>query len=160
MEETTKAPRKRATKKVVDAASQSLPTANPGRQSLSNNQKILLVLAGVIIVLVLGMIYLFMTITKLQPDAPATSTGPSPEVAAELGDDESAVLEQLSRHMLLPEEVPSIATIVDVDTLIADQSFYVGSQNGDQLILYPQSQRAIIYSPARDIIVNAVANVF
>lgn len=74
----------------------------------------------------------------------------------ELSDAEiQRLLGQVSSHMILPEgEEPAIATIVDAAALIAEQPFYNGAQDGDRVLIYPQAQRAIIYSPSRDIIVN------
>lgn len=74
----------------------------------------------------------------------------------ELSDREVAqLLNQVGSLMILPEgEEPAIATIVDAAALIAEQPFYNGAQDGDRVIIYPQAQRAIIYSPERNIIVN------
>lgn len=129
-------------------------TAQPGRRrsGMKPIQKLFLGMALAILVLVV--VCTFLIIKAMQaPAAPEVTV--EQDLPAEVTSEEAEVLAGLGRLMILPDEVPSIATIVDVDTLIADQSFYVGAQNGDQLILYPQSQRAIIYSPSRNIIVNA-----
>lgn len=80
----------------------------------------------------------------------------SPEAQAELEARQTQELvESVSRHFMLPEdEVPTTATIVDAEALIAEQEFYRGSQDGDQVLIYTQNEQAIIYSPSRDIIVN------
>ncbi len=70
-----------------------------------------------------------------------------------LSDDHRLLLEQLARHMLLPEGRPVIYEIRDPAAL-AEQPFFANTQEGDQLILYPTTARAIIYSPRRDRIVN------
>ena len=57
--------------------------------------------------------------------------------------------------MILPEsEAPLVATIVDAEALQQEQPFYRGAQDGDRLLIYGTSLRAILYSPDRDIIVN------
>lgn len=57
--------------------------------------------------------------------------------------------------MLLPDnEEPLIATILDVEALKAEQAFYSNAQNGDQLLIFGNSLRAVIYSPERNMIVN------
>ena len=61
----------------------------------------------------------------------------------------------VGKHILLPEnETPLVATITDASTLRQEQPFYQDAIDGDQLLLYGESLRAIIYSPSRDIIVN------
>lgn len=65
------------------------------------------------------------------------------------------LLEDVSTHMLVPDERPVVATINQADTLIKEQPFYNGSKNGDKLIIFPKSQKAIIYSPTRDVIINS-----
>lgn len=61
----------------------------------------------------------------------------------------------VSTLLVLPEdETPLVATIVDAAALQEEQSFYQGAENGDQLLIYGQSLRAILYSPERNIIVN------
>lgn len=65
------------------------------------------------------------------------------------------IVEAVGKLMLLPEgETPLIATITDAATLGQEQPFYIGAVDGDQLLLYGESLRAIIYSPSRNIIVN------
>lgn len=65
------------------------------------------------------------------------------------------LLREVSEHILLPEgETPLVATITDAESLIAEQPFYTGVQDGDRLIIYTETLKAIIYSPERGIIVN------
>ena len=86
--------------------------------------------------------------------ASVTTTSPQAE--------EKKILAHLKKHMIVPEESPTFFTIVDAATLAREQSFFVGSVNGDVLVTFGQAQKAVIYSPSRDIVVNAgpiVANV-
>lgn len=65
------------------------------------------------------------------------------------------IVAAVAKHILLPEnETPLVATITDAATLTEEQPFYIGAIDGDQLLLYGESLRAIIYSPSRNIIVN------
>jgi hypothetical protein len=57
--------------------------------------------------------------------------------------------------MMIPWEEPIIATINQVDVLIKEQPFYFGAENGDKLLIFPKIQKAIIYSPKKNIIINA-----
>ena len=64
-----------------------------------------------------------------------------------------AIVEKVSKHIILPEnETPTVATIEDIDALVQQQSFFVGAQNGDKVLIY--SNKAIVYNPERDVLVN------
>jgi hypothetical protein len=64
------------------------------------------------------------------------------------------LLAKIGKLIVLPNEKPTFATILDAKKLIAEQSFYAGSENGDQLLIFQKAQKAIIYSPTRNILVN------
>lgn len=49
---------------------------------------------------------------------------------------------------------PTVATIVDVEALRAQNPFYAKAQNGDHLVVTPE--RAILYSPSQDKILDVV----
>lgn len=67
----------------------------------------------------------------------------------------SILLDQVRKHMLLPDdEQPTVATVTDVDELKRQQPFFEKAINGDKVIIYVNSHKAIIYSPEKDIIVN------
>lgn len=66
------------------------------------------------------------------------------------------MVERVRSLILLPEGVaPIIYTIEDPAILIKEQSFFIGSERGDKLLLYPNIAKAVIYSPLRNLIVNA-----
>ncbi|OGH73993.1 MAG: hypothetical protein A3C90_02150 [Candidatus Magasanikbacteria bacterium RIFCSPHIGHO2_02_FULL_51_14] len=84
--------------------------------------------------------------------APVGETENTPEAVHEL-------LGQVRRHMLLPNDVdPIVARINDAAGLAAAQAFYKDAQSGDVILVYPE--KAIIYSPSRDIIVNTGPVIF
>jgi len=64
------------------------------------------------------------------------------------------IKEKLSKHYLLSrDEDPTIATIVDIDTLKEQNpTFYEKAQNNDKVIIY--SDKAFIFRIEEDIIVN------
>ncbi len=65
-------------------------------------------------------------------------------------------LAQVGRHMLLPlNDTPVIATVDDPTALVKQQAFFTGTVKGDVVLIFPKTQRAILYSPSRDKIVNA-----
>lgn len=65
------------------------------------------------------------------------------------------VMEQVSKLIIIPDETPVVAAISDVETLKKEQAFYKDAEQGDILIIFPKSSKAIIYSRGKNIIVNA-----
>ncbi len=65
------------------------------------------------------------------------------------------VTDKLSKLTILPDEEPVVATILDVQLLATQSAFYQNAENGDKLVVYPQAQKAYIYSPSKNVIVNA-----
>lgn len=52
---------------------------------------------------------------------------------------------EVGKLMLLPtNEQPTIATVSDI-TKLADQPFFANAQNGDKVLIYTQSKKAILY---------------
>jgi len=63
------------------------------------------------------------------------------------------LLEKVGKLILLPEdEQMTISTIQDIEKLVEGEPFFEKAQNGDKVLIY--SDRAIIYSPAKNILVN------
>jgi hypothetical protein len=48
-----------------------------------------------------------------------------------------------------------MATIIDANFLATQSAFYLNSQNGDKVIVFPEARKAFIYSVDRNIIVNS-----
>jgi hypothetical protein len=64
------------------------------------------------------------------------------------------VVKKVSGHMILPtDEQPTLATVSDV-TKVRDQPFFTHAQNGDQVLVYTQTRKAILYRPSADRIVE------
>ncbi|MFZ1812662.1 MAG: hypothetical protein WAU02_04090 [Candidatus Saccharimonadales bacterium] len=63
---------------------------------------------------------------------------------------------EVSRHYVLPlDEDPALLTIVDISKL--SSATLIGKvKNGDKVLLYKSSQKAIIYRPSIDRIVDVV----
>jgi hypothetical protein len=59
----------------------------------------------------------------------------------------------LSSIMEIPEEEPSIATVIDVEK-IKDQQFFSKAQNGDKVIIYASAKQAILFRPSAKKIIN------
>ena len=79
----------------------------------------------------------------------------SSSVYGQLSDKEIKVLvDKVSKLINVPDEIPVIATIVKADQLIVEQKFYVGSKDGDYLMVFPKAQKAIIYRENEDRLIN------
>lgn len=82
-----------------------------------------------------------------------------PKYISELQDQQVlATLDKLGAIMLLPEENPTVATIIDADALRTENdAFYKNAQNGDKLVIY--TQQAILFREEENKVIN-VAPVF
>lgn len=112
------------------------------------NKRTFVIVAVILILLVLGggIYYAF------SRDTFESSSATPAELSQE---DIDALLERVMTHIVLPtNEKPLVATIVDVESLVATQPFYQGAENGDVLLIFSTNSKAIIYSPSRDIVVN------
>jgi len=57
------------------------------------------------------------------------------------------IIAEVSSLMILPQnERPTVATISDVDQL-KGQSFFANAKNGDKVLIYRESKKAILYDP-------------
>lgn len=65
------------------------------------------------------------------------------------------ILAKVRTHIDLPEDAQAtVATIVDVEQLRAENPFYEKANNGDYLIV--TNTRAILYAADRDVIIDVV----
>ena len=65
------------------------------------------------------------------------------------------IVNNVAKLMVLPKgEQPVVATITDSVALAKEQPFYVGSSNGDIVLVYQKALKAIIYNPEKNIIIN------
>ncbi len=63
-----------------------------------------------------------------------------------------AIIDKVSKLMILPSEAPQVLVLQDVEKVKAQQPFFKDAENGDQVLVYPTI--AIIYSPSKNKIVN------
>jgi len=67
----------------------------------------------------------------------------------------SVLTEELSKFMVVPDEEPLIFTISDVDFLVQEQRFFENASNGDILFVFPEAEKAVVYSQEKQRIINA-----
>lgn len=64
------------------------------------------------------------------------------------GDEAKQLSSEVGKLIELPsDEVPTIATVVDVEK-VRGQPFFANAQNGDKVLLYAKTSKAILYRPS------------
>lgn len=63
------------------------------------------------------------------------------------------IIEQVAKHMVLPDERPAVAIVSD-PTFLPREPFFVKAQKGYQLLIYPLAQKVILFDPQADKIVE------
>lgn len=66
------------------------------------------------------------------------------------------LVETISQFMELPEETPTLATVTD-KTRLEKQLFFQKAQNGDKVLIFPQAQKAILYRPSTQKIIEVAS---
>jgi hypothetical protein len=112
------------------------------KKNIKMNSKMIVRIISVIVIV--GLIGLLVMVYK-------KNNTPEKRKAAETG----LLMKNIGKHYFIPNERPIIATINEAEKLIAEQPFYANVQNGDKLVIFPVAQKAIIYSPKLDKIVNS-----
>ena len=75
-----------------------------------------------------------------------------PEVVAQA--QTQALVDKVSQLAILPSgEQPTVATVSDVSKL-SSQTFFANAQNGDKVLIYGKAQKAILYRPSTNKIIN------
>lgn len=80
---------------------------------------------------------------RASSDVARLKNDPSHRASAEA----AQLLAAIGKHMVLPQEKPTIATVEDTHKL-QDQLFFKDAQNGDKVLLYAKSKKAILYRPS------------
>lgn len=66
------------------------------------------------------------------------------------------LVEIVSQIYLLPDELPTIATVTDKSKLV-DQEFFNNSKEGDKVLIFPQNKKVIIYRQSTNKIINVAS---
>lgn len=75
----------------------------------------------------------------------------NPQRAAK--EETTAIVSRVGKFMDLPAEEPTIETVTDAAGLAA-QPFFARAQNGDRIIIYVQSLKAILYRPTTNRVIE------
>ncbi len=111
------------------------------------------IMTGVFLILIAGLVAIGYMYYKTRQQLKQLSTPEGQRVVAQA--EVKDIVGRLGKLTLLPNEDPVVATILDSKYLATQSAFYKDAQNGDKLVVYPKAQKAFIYSPDRNIIVNA-----
>lgn len=57
------------------------------------------------------------------------------------------LVDQIGKTLVLPSETPTLATVNDV-TKLKNQEFFQNAQNGDKVLIFSNSGRALLYRPS------------
>lgn len=71
----------------------------------------------------------------------------------------ASVVSSIGKLMIVPKGTPILATVKDITKLKQQHTFFKNAQNGDDLVIFPQSRRVVIYSPARNLIIRITKGV-
>ncbi|MBU1445987.1 LytR C-terminal domain-containing protein [Patescibacteria group bacterium] len=110
-----------------------------------------IILAILLIVMTMAVTWLFVNyrdaMNQIAENEIAASTGELTEGQVR------EIINSVGSHIILPaDEMPVVARLEDAENLKAEQAFFKYASNGDFLLIY--SDRGIIYSPAKDVLIN------
>ena len=77
----------------------------------------------------------------------------APSKAAQSQNDSDAVIAKVSKLTILPAEQPTVATVSDI-TKLKDQAFFNNAKNGDKVLIFKNSKKAVIYRPSTNQIIE------
>lgn len=67
------------------------------------------------------------------------------------------LIEKIGKLVLLPaDEEPILATVTDKEKL-KEQPLFAKAENGDKILIYAKAQKAYIYSPSKEMLVDVVS---
>ena len=110
------------------------------RPSFMSTRNIIIAL-GALLVIALGVAVYFYQ--QANVNSPEQSQKELDEVVAKVG-----------KLMVLPaDETPTLATVSDPEKL-KDQKFFVNAKTGDKVLIYSRAQKAVLYSPSLNKIIE------
>jgi len=77
----------------------------------------------------------------------------APAKSQQSQDSSDAVIAKVSKLTILPAEQPTVATVSDINKLRA-QPFFANAKDGDRVLIFKNTKKAIIYRPSTNQIVE------
>jgi len=125
------------------------PFEDETTDQVKKKPKVIFLILGVVVILIIILTYWYYGRSKTETVIDLSNQ--ASEVTEQ--DKVADVIAKVSQLMILPEDgEPMVATILDAQALAAEQAFYADASDGDKLLIFPN--RAIIYNPTNNIIVN------
>lgn len=123
------------------------------RKSPASGTAVMVIVIIVALLAMAGCVWLYLKYSNVKKQMNVLA---SPQGQQEIAKQEAKVLlEKVGKLIVLPiGEEPTIATITDADSLKKEQEFYKDALNGDKVIIYMQTKKAIIYNEAKNILIN------
>jgi hypothetical protein len=116
----------------------------PRNMRKQGNKKVLTALVAVVIVAAFG--YMLFDRMKLSKEVDKLSQSQMQQASAE--DEAKQLSSEVGKLIDLPaDEVPTIATVTDASK-VQDKPFFAKAQNGDKVLLYAKSSKAVLYRPS------------
>ena len=115
-----------------------------GQNPITPNKKVLqFVVLALLLISLAGNYFLYQQNKKL-------ATNPQAAVQEQI----QQVVDRVSKLMVLPaDETPTIVTIANTNE-IKNQPFFANTKPGDQVLMYPNAQRVVIYRPSDNRIIE------
>lgn len=111
-------------------------------KDMLNHKKISIALGLLLILAVFSITTLYRKLSNAQ--------NPDKKVKEEV----DKTLSQVGKLMVLPTgEIPTVANVTDPSKL-KDQPFFANAKEGDKVLIYEQSRKAILYSPSLNKIIE------
>jgi len=102
------------------------------------------------VILLLGAIILLLAVGLYASFAPRSSNDPAYTSQSDI----DSLVAHVGSLILLPQgEVPTIATVTDLDAL-KGQAFFANAVVGDKVLMYPKAQEAVLYDPSQDKVIQ------
>ncbi len=109
--------------------------------NLSKKGTIFMIVGLVAIALVGGFLFQMNKIENLKQENARLA---DPQQSAQAEADQ--IKNEVSQLIELPDETPTVATVVDVEKL-KGQEFFANAQNGDRVLLFAETKKAVLYRP-------------
>lgn len=106
----------------------------------SQNSKYIVALVILVLVLVAAGVYAFRlkkSNEELKMKIPPTQAQEEADIAA--------IVPYVSKYMVLPDEKPTIATVVDKEKLNKQQPFFKDAENGDKILVFQNARKVLLY---------------
>ena len=112
----------------------------------AKGKKLYYILGAIVALLLVAVVYLFMEYQTITSDPTVVNQQKI-----------EAVVAKVEKLIDLPQgELPTLATVTDTAQLAA-QPFFAKAEVGDQVLLYTTAQKAYLYSPSKNMIVEVAS---